>query len=53
MKLLEDEADFLRAKSREACFVETRDVCAVDDSLAGRGRVEAAKNIDQRGLAGS
>ncbi len=51
MKLLEDEADFLGAKAREAGFVKPRDIDAIDERAAGGGRVEPAENIDQRGLA--
>ena len=51
MKLLEDESDFLGAEAREAGFVEARDVGAINDGPAGRGSIEAAENIDQRGLA--
>src|SRR5580658_6079992 len=51
MKLLEDEADFLRAKPRQTAFVEPRDIRAVHHGAAGSGRVKTAENIDERRLA--
>src|SRR5580704_15843148 len=53
MKLLEDEADLFGAEAGEAAFIEAGDVGTVDDGAAGCGRIEAAKNVDQRGLAGA
>jgi len=53
MELLEDEADFFRAVANEIGFAEARDVMAVHGDAAGRGGVEAAKNIDERGFAGA
>src|SRR5271165_16262 len=53
MELLKDEADFFGAEAREAGFIQARDVGSVDDGYAGRRRVEAAENIDQRGLTGA
>jgi hypothetical protein len=53
VKLLKDKTDFLGAKTREARFVETAHVNAVDDGAAVRGRVESADNIDERSLTGT
>src|SRR5487761_627690 len=53
MKLLKDEANFLRAETGEARFVEAAHVSAINDGEAAGGRIEAAKNIDERRLAGT
>ena len=48
---LEDEPDLLAAQPRERVLVEPRDVDAVDEHVAGRRRVEAGDQAEQRGLA--
>src|ERR1700690_2075632 len=53
MKLLEHEADFFSAETREARFIEASDVGAVHDGLACGGRIEATENINKSGLAGA
>src|SRR4029077_710706 len=53
MKLLKDKADFFSAVTNQIAFVELREIDAIDDDAAGSQRVQAAKNIDQRGFAGA
>ena len=53
MKLLEDEADFFGAVANHLVFGEFGEVGAIDDDAAGGERVEAAENVDERGLAGA
>jgi hypothetical protein len=50
---LEDEADFLVADAGELVVVELGDVVAVEPVLALGGRVEAADQVHQGGLAGA
>src|ERR1700690_72566 len=49
MKLLEDEAHFCGADTREACFSEAGHVGAVHDGVACGGRIEATENINKSG----
>ena len=51
MELLENKADFFGAESRQPGFVEPRHVRAIHNRLAGRRRIESAKNIDERRFA--
>ncbi len=48
---LEDEADLLAAEEREFPLSRLRDVVAVDDDAAARGRVDSAEHVEQRRLA--
>src|SRR5438874_11880247 len=51
MKLLKDETDFLRAVTDQCVFTELGKIDAVDNNTARGKRIQATKNIDQRGLA--
>src|ERR1051326_3564246 len=51
MEELEDEADFLAAEFRQSVFAELRDVDAVDEHVAGAGRVEPRNQPEQGRLA--
>src|SRR5438105_11796397 len=51
MKLLKNEADFLRTVTDQCVFTELGKIDAVDQNTPRSKRVEAAKNIDQRGFA--
>ena len=51
MEELEDEADARAAQLRERVLAERRDVDAVEDDVAGRRRVEAGEQAEQRRLA--
>ena len=48
---LEDEADLLAAEVGELVLREVRDVDAVDDDASVGGRVDAAEEVEERGLA--
>src|SRR5260370_12354454 len=50
MKLLENEADFFGAVTHQFAFAEFRKVHAVDDHVTGSQRIQAAENVDERGL---
>jgi hypothetical protein len=50
---LKDEADLLVADAGELVVVECGDVVPVEPVAALRGRVEAADEVHQRGLAGA
>ena len=50
---LEDEADLLVADARQLVVVQLADQLAVEPVLALGGRIEAADQVHQRGLAGA
>src|ERR1700722_16402519 len=53
MKLLEDEAYFLRTITNQLTFGALGKVDIIDDDAAGSESVQAAENIDQGGFAGA
>ena len=53
MELLKDETDFVGAIAGERALVKRGDVGAVHHGAAGAGAVEAAEDVDERGLAGA
>src|SRR5208283_2571324 len=53
MKLLEHKADLLRAVAHQLAFAQVRQIDAIHDDVARGQRIQSAKNIDQRGLAGA
>ena len=48
---LKNEADFAAAQQRHAVLVQAGDVLAIQNDLAGGGRVEAGQKSQQRALA--
>src|SRR6266571_2587624 len=53
MKLLENEADLLGSVTHELAFTQLRKVDAVNNDASGSQRIQAAENVNQRGLAGA
>ena len=53
VKLLEDEADFFRPDAVQILGGNPGHVFAVEPDFARSGTIEAADQIDQRGLAGT
>ncbi len=51
MKELKDEPDLLAAETREAVFIQARDIHAVDPDRSRRRRVESGDESQQRRLA--
>src|SRR3989441_3573549 len=50
MKLLENEADFFGAVTHQFAFAEFRKVHAVHDHVTGSQCIQAAENVEERGL---
>src|SRR2546429_2820879 len=53
MECLEDEADLVAPDRRQTAFVQAVDADAVELDLAGIGAIEAAEQMQQRGLSGA
>jgi len=53
MELLEHEANLFGTIPNEFAFAELREINSIDNDAPGSQRIQAAKNIDERGLAGT
>src|ERR1700730_4476205 len=53
MKLLEHKADLFGAVANDFALAQLRQVNPIDNHAPGRQRIQTAKDIDERGLAGA
>jgi len=53
VKLLEDEPHFFRAVSNQLVLAKFRKINAVNNDMSRSERIQAAKNVDQRGFPGA